>query len=212
LKQLAETHRIRLVFTDVSPQIRGGLAQGGLVDGADDLFDIFPVLDFGMEWCEDRLLNASNVSRIIKPRNFQYQLKQILQSDEMVERFIKYLEKIEVPADAVVINQGDLSDSMYFVESGRVTASLAVEAGHSVRLRSMGPGTVVGEIGLYLHNLRTATVAAVMPSTLYRLSANSLKEMEARDPDLASSLHRWIMLLLGERLADQNRTLEALLN
>ena len=49
------------------------------------------------------------------------------------------------------------------------------------------------------------------PVTLYRLSADSLKEMEAQDPDLASILQRWIMNLLGARLNDQNRTIEALL-
>lgn len=212
MKQLAETHRIRLVFTAVSPEIRAELEKGGLVDGKDDLFDIFPELDYGMEWCEDRLLMAANMSMIIKSKSFQFQLNKILHSPDLVERFMKYLEKVEVGADTVLIHQGEVADSMYFVESGLVTAKLEVEPGEFIRLKSMGPGTVVGEIGLYLHNARTATVVASQPTVLYRLSAEALKEMETKDPDLASHLHRWIIMLMGERLADNNRTLEALLN
>ena len=52
----------------------------------------------------------------------------------------------------------------------------------------------------------------MLTTVLYRLSLESLKAMEQKDPELASSLHQWIVLLLAERLSDNNRTLEALLN
>jgi len=211
MKQMAEAQHVQLVFTDVDTRIQTALARGGLVAEENDLFDIFPELDYGMEWCEDRVLTAANMSLIVKSKSFHFQLRAILRSAEMVERFMKYLEQVEFQADTVVINQGDESDSMYFVESGQLTAKLAVETGKFIRLRGMGPGTVVGEIGLFLNSPRTATVVATQPATLYRLSADRLKEMEAQDPDLASILQRWIMNLLGARLNDQNRTIEALL-
>ena len=36
--------------------------------------------------------------------------------------------------------------------------------------------------------------------------------MESQDPDVASALHEWIARLLAERMADNNRAIEALLD
>jgi hypothetical protein len=36
--------------------------------------------------------------------------------------------------------------------------------------------------------------------------------MERNDPELAAYLHQWMAHLLAERLADNNRTIEALLD
>jgi hypothetical protein len=36
--------------------------------------------------------------------------------------------------------------------------------------------------------------------------------MEKKDPEVAALLHQWIASLLAERLADNNRTIEALLD
>jgi SulP family sulfate permease len=76
----------------------------------------------------------------------------------------------------------------------------------------MGGGTVVGEIGLYLNQTRTANVITDTPSIIYRLAKNSLDQMEKDDPDLAAALHQWMARMLAERLRNNNRTLEALLS
>ena len=67
-------------------------------------------------------------------------------------------------------------------------------------------------MGLYLESARTASVVAARPSSVYRLSAQALKEMREKDPEVAALLHEWIARLLAERLADNNRTIEALLD
>jgi len=71
---------------------------------------------------------------------------------------------------------------------------------------------VVGEVGLYLHQDRTASVITDMPSVVFRLTAKALTQMRERDPDLAAALHEWMVRLLAHRLTDNNRTLEALLS
>jgi len=76
----------------------------------------------------------------------------------------------------------------------------------------MRGGTTVGEMGMYLGTVRTASVVADRPSKVYRLSRSALKEMERNDPELAAYLHRWMARLLAERLAENNRTIEALLD
>ena len=81
-----------------------------------------------------------------------------------------------------------------------------------MRLRSIRGGATVGEMGLYLGNARTASVIASRPSSVYRLSADSLKKMQEQDPEAAALLHEWIARLLAERLTDNNRTIEALMD
>ena len=150
LYQLAETNRIHLVVTELKPAIQKRLEQGGLIEGEDTHYKVFSSLDYGMEWCEKQILAEDSRSLIMRAASLQAQLKKVFSTPEQIERFMKYLERQEFDKGHALIKQGDPPESMYFVDAGRVSAQLAVEDGHFVRLRSMGGGTVVGEIGLYL--------------------------------------------------------------
>ena len=59
---------------------------------------------------------------------------------------------------------------------------------------------------------RTASVVASRPSTVYRLSLQSLTEMRERDPKIAALFHEWNARLLAERIADNHRMFEALMD
>jgi SulP family sulfate permease len=93
-----------------------------------------------------------------------------------------------------------------------VTVELQLDNGQALRLRTIRGGATVGEMGLYLGSVRTASVIAARPSSVYRLSAESLTDMRQQDPEVAALLHEWIARLLAERLADNNLTLEALMD
>ncbi|MGE5250851.1 MAG: SulP family inorganic anion transporter [Bacteroidota bacterium] len=211
LHQLADANQIHLVMTALRPRVRERLAQGGLVEGEDGHFHVFSSLDHGMEWCEDQLLAGDSRTMLTSAATLQAQLGKVFSSPEQIDCFMNYLERIEVPEGHVIIDQGDPADAMYFVDSGQVTAELETAPGEVIRLRTMGGGTVVGEMGLYLRQTRTARVFTTQPSVLYRLSETSLHEMEHEDPVVASALHQWMVRLLAHRLTDTDRTLEVLL-
>jgi len=210
--QLAESNQIYLAASALSPKIQELLKQGGLIEGEDRNFKIFPSMDYGAEWCENRILSEDSRSVIIKAATLQAQLKKVFSNAEQIERFMKYLERLEIEAGHELINQGDLADALYLVDTGQVSAQLEVEPAKFVRLRSMGGGTVVGEVGLYLKEKRTASIFTDTHSVVYRLSERSLAQMEQDDPQVASIFHHWMVRMLSERLANNNRTLEALLN
>jgi SulP family sulfate permease len=128
-----------------------------------------------------------------------------------IDRLLKYLERREFREGEYLMKQDDPADEMFFVESGLVTIELEMPNNKRLRLRSIRGGATVGEIGLYLHNVRTASVIASRNSTVYRLSGLSLKEMQEKDPEIAALFHEWIVRLLAERLVDNNRTIEALM-
>jgi len=65
---------------------------------------------------------------------------------------------------------------------------------------------------VYLGIPRTASVVATRPGRLHRLSASNLKRMQSDDPDVAAAFHEFIARLLAERLAQNSKTLDALLD
>jgi SulP family sulfate permease len=127
-----------------------------------------------------------------------------------IDRLTEFLEKVQVEAGEHLIQQGDEANDLYFVEWGEVTVYLDVD-GKQVRLQALGPGTVVGEFGLYLDAMRNASVIADYATTAYRLTRASLFEMKEKEPELAATFHEFMVRLLSERLTLVNRLVEAML-
>ena len=71
---------------------------------------------------------------------------------------------------------------------------------------------MVGEMGLFLNQPRTATVVVSESSVLYRLSVEAYERMKHMDPELALHLYQWIGRVLATRLTENNSTLQVLLN
>ncbi len=212
MRQLAETDGVRLVFTHLSPDMWRQLEKGGLVGGHAEVLRILPTADHGVEWCENQILAAESHVLSKAQDTLKTRLDREFPRPADVVRFIDYLEKHEVGDGYFLVRQGDPSDDLYFIESGAATAQFELHDSRIVRLRTMQAGTVVGEVGLYLGDVRTASVVTTQPSTLYRLSANAIRQMEERDPDVAAALHRLIARLMAERLAENNETLVAVLD
>ncbi|TPX63959.1 hypothetical protein CcCBS67573_g08541 [Chytriomyces confervae] len=85
--------------------------------------------------------------------------------DLFIGRIAAALRSINfIPGDYVT-KQGDSGSDMYFILSGK--AEVYVNERHAVTL---GAGAYFGEVGLITKTLRTATVQAVMPSLMYRLT------------------------------------------
>jgi CRP-like cAMP-binding protein len=93
-----------------------------------------------------------------------------------------------------------------------VSSRLRLADGRELRLRTMGPGAVIGEMGLYLGQPRSASVVTDQPTHLYCLSAVALETMHRETPAMAAGFHRFVASLLAERLAHANATLQTLVD
>lgn len=210
MRQLAELHNTQLVLTEVDDSIRKLMEIGDFK--TDSYVHFFPTLDHGVEWCENKLLQKNEASTQFIQVGIKSQLRRTFPKPDLIEKLITYLERMEVVENFYLMKRGDLSESMYFIESGRLNVLIETAEGQVTRLSSVRSGTVVGELGLYLKNERTANVVTEQKSVLYKLTTDSMKQMENQDPDVASALHEWIARLLAERMADNNRAIEALLD
>ncbi len=210
--QLAESRDFTMLLTGLSEQVHRQLEQGGFAEAELEHLRVFPEMDVGVQWSEDRLLEAAGALGPAPRRDLAVLLGEELGSSVDPQRLMRYLERVEVPGGHELIRQGDPSEDLYFLESGRLTVQFVRPDGDHVRLRTMGPGTVVGEVTLYRGTVRTASVVTDEPSTLYRLTAEQLADMERGEPELAAAVHRLFARLLAERLSDALQTMDALLD
>jgi NTE family protein/lysophospholipid hydrolase len=104
-------------------------------------------------------------------------------SAEALAAIVPELEPISVDKGQHLIHQGDPGDSMYIVQHGRLEVIARDSAGQETVLNTLEPGRTVGEISLLTGERRTATVVAVEPSQLLRLTVQQFHVLEERFPE-----------------------------
>lgn len=123
----------------------------------------------------------------------------------------EHCEAVELPAGAALFRRGDTSDALYIIGRGELSVLMRLDGGENMRLRTFGPGTVVGEMGLYAKQPRSADVVADAACRVYKLSAANVSRPAREHPDVATELHGFVVRLLSTRLATANEELRALL-
>jgi CRP/FNR family cyclic AMP-dependent transcriptional regulator len=93
------------------------------------------------------------------------------------------------PTNAVLINEGDATDSLFILLSGRVKVYSTNADGKEVVISIRGTGEYVGEMALD-GGVRSASVMTLEPTTCSVVSGSSLREFIAAHPDFASHLIR----------------------
>ncbi len=199
--QLAEASGFELVLAGVPDRVQAQLRRGGVV-ASDGLVRFEPDLDRGLQRCEDGLL-AEATPAVAADSDGYAGLPPDLR---------KHLERRSLPEGTVLIRQGDPPDDLFVLESGRLRVELVTPEGIRMRLSTLRPGVMVGEVALYTGVPRTADVVAETPSVVLRLDRASIEQLEAEQPDTAAALHRWLATTLAERLTDSQRELAALLD
>jgi len=68
-----------------------------------------------------------------------------------------------------IFSQGDLSDGVYFIQSGKVKMSVVSSSGKEAVLVMLGPHDFFGEGALVGQSLRISTAAALEPATVFQV-------------------------------------------
>jgi SulP family sulfate permease len=204
LEHLAREQGLVLYFSNIPLELEEHLETLGYSMSDDEgVCRISLNLDYALESCEDKLLaEAGELEQ--RQDSLEELLAATFPEPRLVPTLMKCLERVEVLKKKPVIRQGDESDSMYFLQSGKVQVELALPGGKLMRLKKMGPGTVFGEMGLYTSTPRSASVIASERCVVYRLSVERFKLIQDKAPQLAAAVNRFIVTLLAERLAEEN--------
>ena len=205
LKRYCGEKHITLVLTSLPDPAKEMFVRGAVLS---DMVQGFDSLDAGLEWMENQLLAALKPALSSQQEDLRSELKLHFGS-ETFTRLAKRLDAQELVAGEMLFAQGDTDHALYIVERGRLTVSLPLAGGKTLRLRSFGAGTMVGEMALYTNKPRSADVRADVPTLVRKLSLAALHQLEIEDPEVAGEFHRFVVNVLAARLAAANELVRA---
>lgn len=95
----------------------------------------------------------------------------------------KLASEVSVPAGKELVREGDYSYDMLAIEEG--TAEVTRGGDH---VADLGPGDIVGEIGVVEKGTRNATVTATSAMVLVTLDRWDVKRLSKQSPEVHDSL------------------------
>jgi len=106
-----------------------------------------------------------------------------------IRRIVDKARPRSFPTGRILMEQGESSDCVYIILSG----SVRVENSHPdlkspLELATLGPGELVGEIGVLDGGTRSATVKAVADTETLQIPAHVIADLLVRFPEASKSL------------------------
>jgi len=81
------------------------------------------------------------------------------------------MRSVTLDAGEVLYREGEVSESVYYVETGEVSVSVR-KNGKSTILAKRGPSDLIGEMGVIRTSPRSATITAIKESTVVKIPAD----------------------------------------
>jgi sulfate permease, SulP family len=132
--------------------------------------------------------------------------------DRLPAGLAAYMERVAVGEGTVVLRQDEPPGDLYVLEEGRLSVEMLTPEGRGMRLGTLRPGVVVGELAFYTGAPRIADVVAETPCVVLRCTREQIARIEADDPAAAIALHRWFAETLAGRLRETMETFDPLLD
>src|SRR6185437_16000453 len=94
----------------------------------------------------------------------------------------------------IVYSQGDLADSVFFIQKGRAKVVVLSEQGKEAVVALFGPGDFFGEGCLVGQELRQATVSIMTESVVVRLEKTYIVRLIRDEPAFAESFMTYLLV------------------
>jgi CRP/FNR family cyclic AMP-dependent transcriptional regulator len=122
-----------------------------------------------------------------------------------LEMLAGHCTRVSYPKNTVLVNEGDRTDCLYVIVSGKVKVYRTDEQGNEVILAMLGPGEHFGEMALLDNAPRSANIITKTPCDLLNLPKDIfLKTFHLAGPSLN------IMKSMSHRLRDANQMIKSL--
>ena len=109
-----------------------------------------------------------------------------------------------VPAETVLINEGERQPSPMVLLEGRLNVTTSHKQQGQERLSSLTPGCLAGEMSWLEKRPAVATITSSGDCKVLMLSIEQLELLERQQPTLAAQLHRVIAQKLAMQIQGQN--------
>ncbi len=124
-------------------------------------------------------------------------------SREDLARVAGKLDEVRVAAGATIIQQAEAGDALYVVQTGAVEILHRDPAGDVERIAILGPRECFGEIAIFTGTPRSASVVALVETSLLRMSKQACEQLVGQCPPF--SLH--MCRMLSGRVVERGREL-----
>jgi CRP/FNR family transcriptional regulator, cyclic AMP receptor protein len=104
-------------------------------------------------------------------------------TDEELGHIAALAAEVSVPSDKELVREGDYSYDVLAIEEGTARVERNGE-----RLADLGPGDVVGEMGVLERSQRNATVVATSPMLLVTLTSWDIRRLSKTAPKAVEHL------------------------
>jgi sulfate permease, SulP family len=209
LRNFCRVSGVALIYSGLSPKAHRLLRQAEFFSEKNPCRS-FINFQTALAWCEDQLLETSNIVIDTSDLGFHQWLQQRLGSDLLSKKLINYLERKDFADSQVIYREGAPSDTVDLVAAGTVNIDIATKDGGSKRVRRLSAHTVVGEMGFFRSSVRSATVSSEGAVTLFSLTRTSLERLRSEQPTLGSALDEYIIRVIADRLDATNREVSVL--
>ena len=120
-------------------------------------------------------------------------------------KVVSYMRPMKIPMGTMFIREGDETDTGYMLLllEGEVTVeNIVVSRRTPVTVTVLGPGSLIGEMGLVDGQARQASCTASTDTRCAVLSRAALKKLSEEDPSTAAKLMLAVSMRIAERLRD----------
>lgn len=197
-----------LVIASLAPPHFAAFERAGIVnDGGPHR--MFAALAQALEWCEDEVL-ADWGDAPQEATDFEPWLAAEVDDAGVARRLLSYFNRRLVGRGEVLYLERSPADTIDFVVGGTVSVEVVRDDGSRHVIRRMSRKTVLGEMGFFRASVRTASVFAEEPVTIYTISRRDYERLVAEDPAAAAHFLQYIVRVLSDRLEFANRGVAAL--
>ncbi|MGA8514281.1 MAG: cyclic nucleotide-binding domain-containing protein [Burkholderiaceae bacterium] len=126
-------------------------------------------------------------------------------TEEEARVVVSYMKPRKIPEGTAFIKEGDTQDTGYMVLvlDGEVTVeNIVVSRTSAVTVNVLGPGSLIGEMGLVDGAARSATCTATTHVRCAILSRDALEKLMNDEPHIGGKLMMAVSLRIAQRLRD----------
>ena len=145
---------------------------------------------------------ARQVTDILTPRLYRRQMLLVLGgmfgrvTPDMLAEIEKRVTWHHIPREGIIFWQGESSDRVFVVISGRLQVLSTSDAGEQKVVEEIVQGGAVGEAGVFAGGVRSMSVFAIRDSVVPEFRYGDFRELAARYP----KLNEWLARRLSTRL------------
>jgi SulP family sulfate permease len=201
ISRLLRDKNVQQRIVGLSPSVSSVFRKsGGFEKGVVVLTDVDEALEQGEE-----IVLTSNTSGSSEHLSFSDWISSLLGRDKSDAPLRQHLIEAHYKTGDYLCRQGEPTDELYLIESGRLSAIIKNDNSAPMRMRAFGANTIVGEMAFVLSVPRTASLRVDDDAIVWSLSRSAYRELTTTNPNIMLALLQSMLRLQVERLSFATR-------